>query len=95
MSDEKSFQYVKILLPLFRAVVKFCSTNRLATVFLVFSTCIIINISFKTISKFNLYRMLFAVERRISGRNYSPVIIQGERKPGRSKKGGIFDIFQG
>ena len=27
--DEKSFQYVKIMLPLFRAVVKFCSTNRL------------------------------------------------------------------
>ena len=31
MSDEKSFQYVKIMLPLFRAVVKFCSTNRLDT----------------------------------------------------------------
>ena len=29
MSDEKSFQYVKIMLPLFRAVVKFCSTYRL------------------------------------------------------------------
>ena len=29
MSDEKSFQYVKRILPLFRAVVKFCSTNRL------------------------------------------------------------------
>ena len=29
VSDEKSFQYVKIMLPLFRAVVKFCSTNRL------------------------------------------------------------------
>ena len=26
---KKSFQYVKIMLPLFRAVVKFCSTNRL------------------------------------------------------------------
>ena len=36
-SDEcrtkKSFQYVKIMLPLFRAVVKFCSTNRLLTSF--------------------------------------------------------------
>ena len=29
VADEKSFQYVKIMLPLFRAVVKFCSTNRL------------------------------------------------------------------
>ena len=29
MSDEKSFQYVKRMLPLFRAVVKVCSTNRL------------------------------------------------------------------
>ena len=29
MSDEKSFQYVKIMLPLFRAVVKFCITNKL------------------------------------------------------------------
>ena len=31
MSDEKSFQYVKIMLPLFRAVVKFCSINKLFT----------------------------------------------------------------
>ena len=31
MSDEKSFQYVKIMLPLFRAVVNFCSINRLFT----------------------------------------------------------------
>ena len=28
---KKSFQYVKIMLPLFRAVVGFCSTNRLFT----------------------------------------------------------------
>ena len=28
-----SFQYVKIMLPLFRTVVKFCSTNRLFTYF--------------------------------------------------------------
>ena len=35
MSDEKSFQYVKIILPLFRAVVKFCSTNRLFMPFFV------------------------------------------------------------
>ena len=27
--SKNSFQYVKIMLPLFRAVVKFCSTNRL------------------------------------------------------------------
>ena len=29
MSDEKSFQYAKRMFPLFRAIVKFCSTNRL------------------------------------------------------------------
>ena len=29
MSDEKSFQYAKAMFPLFRAIVKFCSTNRL------------------------------------------------------------------
>ena len=29
MSDKKSFQYVKIMLPLFGAAEKFCSTNRL------------------------------------------------------------------
>ena len=28
MSDEKSFQYAKRMFPLFRAIVKFCSTNR-------------------------------------------------------------------
>jgi len=33
--------------------------------------------------------MLLAVERSISGRNCSPVMIQGERKPGRSTKGEI------
>ena len=31
MSDEKSFQYAKRMFPLFRAIVKFCSTNRLLT----------------------------------------------------------------
>ena len=30
MSEEKSFQYVKIILPLFRAVVKFYSDLRLS-----------------------------------------------------------------
>ena len=29
MSDEKSFQYAKRISPVFRALVKFCSTNRL------------------------------------------------------------------
>ena len=28
MSDEKSFQYAKRMFPLFRAIVKFCSTKR-------------------------------------------------------------------
>ena len=31
VSDEKSFQYAKAMFPLFRAIVKFCSTNRLFT----------------------------------------------------------------
>ena len=31
MSDEKSFQYAKAMFLLFRAIVKFCSTNRLLT----------------------------------------------------------------
>ena len=31
MSDEKAFKYAKRMLPHFRAVVKFCSTNRLFT----------------------------------------------------------------
>ena len=30
--DEKSFLYIKIMLPLFRAVLKFYSTNRLITI---------------------------------------------------------------
>ena len=33
-----------------------------------------------------IYRVLSAVERSISGRNCSPVIIQGERNSGRSTK---------
>ena len=33
-----------------------------------------------------IYRILLAVERSISGRDCSPVIIQGEGKPGRSTK---------
>ena len=31
MSNEKSFQYAKRMFPLFRAIVKFCSANRLFT----------------------------------------------------------------
>ena len=33
MSDEEGFQYVKRTLPIFRAVVKFCSSNRLIRLF--------------------------------------------------------------
>ena len=40
-----------------------------------------------------IYRMLLAVERNISGRNCSPVIIQGDKAWKVDKKGGIFDIF--
>ena len=32
MSDEKSFSVCEEMLPLFRAVLKFCSTNRLFTI---------------------------------------------------------------
>ena len=33
VSDEKSFQYAKRMFSPFRAIVKFCSTNRLFTLF--------------------------------------------------------------
>ena len=41
MSDEKSFKYIKRVLPLFRVVVKFCSTNRLFTKFFVWLICLL------------------------------------------------------
>ena len=57
-----------------------------ATVSLVNSICIIIGISFKTNTKFDNTEDVISNGKKQIRKKWSPVIMQGEGKPGRSTK---------
>ena len=58
-----------------------------ARVFLVFPTCIIINISFKTNSKFNHFKDVNSSGKKHNWTKLLTINNTGERESGRSRKG--------
>ena len=59
VKNKKTFQYVKRMLPLFRAVVKLCTTNRLFIYFL-FNACLSSVILYASYASYLLYYIFFA-----------------------------------